>query len=164
MVVSAYCFWFQPDLPEPPYRIYEFTWVPVILCDFVANDCFCLLFQVAAWPKVKTRKKHIKYYLLVFLVISLLLVVISCHLLLFLAISYYFLPFPAMSCCFLQFPATAASCYFLLCLVIPCDVLLFPASFEHFLLCHARSCYFILFLLISCNFLRCLSQRTCDLH
>ena len=82
-------------------------------------------------------------------------------------VSCYFLLFPAiscMSCCFLQFPVTAASCYVLLCLVISYDFLLFPASFEHFLLCHARSCYFMLFLPISCNFLRLLSQRDCDLH
>ena len=78
-----------------------------------------------------------------------------------------FLLFPAiscMSCCFLQFPVTAASCYVLLCLVISYDFLLFPASFEHFLLCHARSCYFMLFLPDSSYFLRLLSQRDCDLH
>ena len=129
MVVSAYCFWFQPDLPEPPYRIYEFTWVPVILCDFVANDCFCLLFQVAAWPKVKTRKKHIQSIMLS--------LSISCY---FVAIGCNFLPPPTISCYFLLFPAI--SCYVMLFPAISCYrcVMLFPAA----------SCYFLRFPAISC--------------
>ena len=83
------------------------------------------------------------------------------------AISYCFLLFPIISCHFLHvmlFPAISCNRCVMLCPAVSCYFLRFPASFEHFLLCHARSCYFILFLLISCNFLRCLSQRDCDLH
>ena len=145
-------FWGFRLISQNPCRIHDFTWILVILCDFVA-ECSRWLFFAITFPGFNLTSQN-----------PIQNAWFSCHLQLFLAISYYFLPFPAMSCCFLQFPATAASCYFLLCLVISYDSLLFPASFEHFLLCHARSCYFILFLLISCNFLRFLSQRDCDLH
>ena len=93
------------------------------LCNFASSSCSCLLLLSPTICNFRLFRYLLLFpalscYLLIFLAISLLLVVISCHLLLFLAISCYFLPFPAMSCCFLQFPATAASCYFLLCLVV----------------------------------------------
>ena len=47
-------------ISQNPSRIHDFTWIPVILCDFVGNGCFCLLFQVSAWPNVKTHKNTYK--------------------------------------------------------------------------------------------------------
>ena len=34
----------------------------MVLCDFVGNGCFYLLFQVSAWPNVKTRKNTYKVH------------------------------------------------------------------------------------------------------
>ena len=47
---------------QNPSRIHDFTWIPIVLCDFVGTGCFYLLFQVSAWPNVKTRKNTYKVH------------------------------------------------------------------------------------------------------
>ena len=121
-------------ISQNPSRIYDFTWIPVILCDFVGNVCFCLLFQVSSagncWQ-----------------------VLLHCYFLLFPTISWYFLLFHGISCYFLL---PAISCYFLVFQLIPAIsnyLLLFPSISKNFMLSPTIPYYFLRFLLfpmISC--------------
>ena len=116
-------------ISQNPSRIHDFTWIPVILCDFVGNGCFCLLFQVSSagncWQ-----------------------VLLHCYFLLFPAISWYFLLFHTTSCYFLVFQLIPAISHYL-----P----LFPIISINFVLCPTIPCYFLSFLAMSYDFMQFLA-------